>query len=801
MLFSEFARRMKSIIGGASSTSVFTKSLFDAILNEECLNENDESVLSEYKIETFKSYFDGKTGISKIAQKITPYIDSTVFVEYIDSFPDATRELLCKTFEDEFPNADSDNISSLLANLFVEIIGEAAGRKRKSANNQDDSDWGTWGDVAPELTPDNAGNLFFISPELTEGLLDDEEQYAFSNYIESATEYYSTKKTLLYAEKPHPFEELYVCNDLRTHRTRFSGSQISETNVVISNADIDKLEAESKYIIIEGTGGIGKSMMMTHLFLSSAQYYADGEKLPILLFLKDYKDDTINIVDFIWKSIRMYDPDVRQSSVIEVLESKKAILLMDGLDEIQSLSRNSFDRDLEAFIKSYPGNTIIITSRPTNSFISYSKFSVFDIEPLSLEQAIELVKKLEFWDKSAQENFLRALEESLYSTHWQFASNPLLLTIMLMTYSSFGEIPAKMHVFYSKAYETMSRLHDATKGSFQRPLHTKLTPEELAKYFSKFCARTYTDEVLEFSELTFTQYMKKALKGAGTNVESIPAKNFLMDLTDNLCIMYCEGGRYYFIHRSFQEYFAAVYFASDYDTKLERVGRFFEKMQHRSYTDRTFDMLYDMIPEKVERYIFLPTLQNMIAKWTGSGESADYWEFLSDQYPALYRDDGLTDNDYLNGAQSFLYDFIVRTKHLQTDVDLNTLDWPKSVMDLPTKEWVYAHKKFLELRAFDDYPNPELIPDEMLEETVLTEFDELPFSYTNYFGKPDIEGYTTEIEIYTLRKNYNKYPEICAFLEKKDFPLYTEFRNVLKYCEELEAQADKENNSDDLFED
>uniref|UniRef100_UPI0023B24706 hypothetical protein n=1 Tax=Proteus mirabilis TaxID=584 RepID=UPI0023B24706 len=75
------------------------------------------------------------------------------------------------------------------------------------------------------------------------------------------------------------------------------------------------------------------------------------------------------------------------------------------------------------------------------------------------------------------------------------------------TYSSFGEVPAKMHVFYSKAYETMARLHDASKGSFKRPLHTKLTPEEFAKYFAEFCARTCGDEMLEFDERSFNAYM------------------------------------------------------------------------------------------------------------------------------------------------------------------------------------------------------------------------------------------------------------------------------------------------------
>ena len=98
-----------------------------------------------------------------------------------------------------------------------------------------------------------------------------------------------------------------------------------------------------------------------------------------------------------------------------------------------------------------------------------------------------------------------------------------------------------MHVFYSKAYETMSRLHDATKGSYRRKLHTKLSPEDFAKYFAEFCARTYRDQIIEFDKTLFISYMRKVMERAPEDHAKIPLKNFLRDLTDNLCIMYKEG--------------------------------------------------------------------------------------------------------------------------------------------------------------------------------------------------------------------------------------------------------------------
>ena len=118
--------------------------------------------------------------------------------------------------------------------------------------------------------------------------------------------------------------------------------------------------------------------------------------------------------------------------------------------------------------------------------------------------------------------------------------------------------------------------------------------------------------------------------------------------------MYSEGERYYFIHRSFQEYFTAVYFASEYDTNLVKVGNYFENLRNRSYTDRTFDMLYDMIPQKIECFIFLPFLEKLISGFEKEGED-EYWEFLKTIYPVLYFEEGDVGVSYLNIASSFLY--------------------------------------------------------------------------------------------------------------------------------------------------
>ena len=109
--------------------------------------------------------------------------------------------------------------------------------------------------------------------------------------------------------------------------------------------------------------------------------------------------------------------------------------------------RNQFEQSLERFADRYTDNMFIISSRPSFGLSSFSRFTVLELQPFSKQQSLELVDKLEFRpdEPSIKENFKKQLDEKLWNTHQQFAENPLLLTIMLMTFEEFAEVPSKMH--------------------------------------------------------------------------------------------------------------------------------------------------------------------------------------------------------------------------------------------------------------------------------------------------------------------------------------------------------------------
>ena len=126
MRFTEFVNLMHPVIGAGNSTHAFAKALFDSIVTEE-----GQDVLDELSESTYKAYFNGNTEITKLAKKISAYIEPEEFVDYIGQFSDPAVQSLCDSFQEYLADINLHNAGEKLAGLFSLIIKEAASTKKK----------------------------------------------------------------------------------------------------------------------------------------------------------------------------------------------------------------------------------------------------------------------------------------------------------------------------------------------------------------------------------------------------------------------------------------------------------------------------------------------------------------------------------------------------------------------------------------------------------------------------------------------------------------------------------------------
>ena len=680
--------------------------------------------------------------------------DNTVGVETYDAWhkqPTALRAR--REFTAEVGKNWKQSINVNIISAF-DSVSKNNGRKNPHGIPSDETAVLLSDSVSSELTKDTPWKI------VPKDLLPSGD--VFSVYLENAYSKYNKMKTLLYNDAPRKFYDFYVCNDI------LQTVYIKKSNVktrVISKATAQILQTGSNFILISGTGGLGKSMMMRHLLLDAINRFDDYCKIPVFIPLKDYDDSYDELLGYIFEKVESLGGFDSIDVFSELLDQGSCLLLFDGLDEIKSDYRKHFERGLDIFADKYTDNMYVISSRPTGSFISLHRFTVLDLCPFNKSQALELIDKLDFRpdEPTIKKNFRKELEMTLYYSHREFTQNPLLLTIMLMTYEQFAEVPSKMHVFYREAYAALSQKHDASKGAYKRVLKTGLTADQFSDFFAEFCARSYRDEKFEFTEVLFDQYFN-SLRERTKTLEVITATDFRDDLVENMCLMFYESGKYHFTHRSFQEYFCALFFSKQKDKTLKAIGDFFENKKSRNYTDKTFNMLYDMIPEKVEEYIFEPFLRNLF-------EMCDmedgYWTFLQKMYPILYYEYGETDDYAYNTPESFIYNSIIRIQGFYAILSDDTLP-PDD--EFVTTEWVYLDS---------DYQNPDFDPQ------TLVDLKDVPLEYIDYYGDPEIVGRNYEIHIADILKSTYRYQDLLCLLENDDFPLKAEYLAVRIYLQEL----------------
>lgn len=192
-------------------------------------------------------------------------------------------------------------------------------------------------------------------------------------------------------------------------------------------------------------------------------------------------------------------------------------------------------------------------------------------------------------------------------------------------------------------------------------------------------------------------------------------------------------------------------------------------------------MLYDMIPEKIEEYVFLPYLQALFEECDAKD---GYWTFLQKIYPTIQYDKGDADSAE-NESESFLFSFIASVNGFQ-GVHFFT-EFPEED-DFITGEWVQLDDEYMQYDP--DYHG----------ETILKDDIPLYYKYDYDFDEPEVIGCNYEFEVSTILSHREKYSAFIEILGDKYFTYHEEYDEAREYLENLlEKQTPKSQNLFDLF--
>ncbi len=600
----------------------------------------------------------------------------------------------------------------------------------------------------------------------------------YQTYLNRAREKHSKKKTFLY-EMQRDFYGFFVCNDVKRRETVYRGEHRNDKkdDRVIKNACIDSFEEERRFIVLSGTGGMGKSMMMTHFMLDTIDKNKETGKVPVFVLLRDYNPAAGDLIDFIFGELKRHDMDLHLSDLVELLQSGKGVILFDGLDEIKSENCRRFYKEMENLADSYPEASYIVSSRPTMNFRGLSRFTVYDLQPFSQEQAVEMVGKLDqsVVDPVIQKDFIQDLKCNRFGFDWRermdFLGNPLFLTILLLAYEGNHDIPTERYLFYEQAYDAMAKKHDAAKA-LTREFATGLNSREFQNYFGEFCTITYEQEKYDFTPEEISSYFQEVIEA--NELDTTP-EAFIEDVTGKICLIYKDGGKYYFIHRSFQEYFVAYFFSRQLEQRYGAVLDIFQRRDSADHDSVVLPMLFDMEQNKTELCIIIPFLEQI---FKDENDDEAYEHFLEYFYPIICYEQGDVTEFSMGTSESSIYEFIADKYNFKEMIDGDELPEMDYWVD---REYVYYDRNWD--KDTDD------IGTQLIARIDLPEGYER--SYMEWTGEEmEVVGKSYEIRVMDVYRR-SIYEDTLEMLTNDTFPLKKEFYSAKELYMKLKDKYKK----------
>ena len=651
----------------------------------------------------------------------------------------------------------------------------------------------------------------------------DDLKVDFKDYVVKATERYNVMR--LIGGQEVPLEDYFICNTLgdsqrqNGNRKNFKGALVEDATVEKVRNVYEKRHTDNRKCIFIGSGGSGKTLMLQHLFLDAAVRYPDTGVLPIFLELRYFKNSD-DIMSFLVDTVSQKDPTFNTFVADRLLKSKKCVLLMDGLDEIDPSDIKAFHNMMEAFTDKYKDAQVIVTSRMCDATGGLHGYVPLYVWPFDKEQAGRLVDKILIAEGKPEikDEVMEYLLNGFIGSDGVFASHPMLLTFVCRNYRSFDKFHNDHAKFYQEAYKALLSGHDKNKKPYERIFHGVDDADQFTIVFKEFCAKTFQSAAFQFDSESFNKYYTQLTSYKQfKNPYKMSEEHFRQDTCSTACMLYEQDLDIFYIDPGFQEFlFAEYYSAAEEDVTIElRKALKSRKAADYSKLD-AFKMLYDKAKFKIDKCVFLPILNDIFKEKYSEKEA--FIQFLIEGFEKVEvaiidkelvdrvtTDNGLKDYRYVdvkNEPSNVIMSFMLQEKGLPLTCSFRGYD--KEIMeqlsggkalsvefvnDPRTKERVaiLSNNPWNEDVAFvENFQNErerEISRSDVLYMQTAPAID---------FNKGDVVfapmGYAYEIDPFDIEEEPNKFDLLLEAMMKKGNSFYRVFLGLKEFHKELRRE-------------
>ena len=355
---------------------------------------------------------------------------------------------------------------------------------------------------------------------------------------------------------------------------------------------IDIQTAISKYdtIWLRGEAGSGKSTLLQWIAIQCAKNNTKEIKLfdgvlPILIELRSQNCKSLSLPTVIHTVMADNGMNEPEGWLVQLLESGKVILLIDGVDEVKKDEREAVFSWIESIRNMYRSVKIIITSRPEVEDRISSEFSEIKILPMSSEK---IKKFLEYWHRAVlveklgiekqeasrfRKKLLLQIDE--YTSIRRMITNPLLCAMVCALHYKNGAILSnERNELYEDCCKMLLDNRDTAKGIHVYD-NIDLRYEDKKIILAQFAYWMMKNGIVVADYEDFKSCVSRTLPSLRVVIQNQYSVedvcNYLIERSGLLRVP--EKEKIDFIHKSFQEYLAAydIYRQSDWGLLSKKI--------------------------------------------------------------------------------------------------------------------------------------------------------------------------------------------------------------------------------------
>ncbi|PTX98769.1 hypothetical protein DB345_03360 [Spartobacteria bacterium LR76] len=344
-------------------------------------------------------------------------------------------------------------------------------------------------------------------------------------------------------------------------------------------------------ILIEGIAGQGKSIFLRYL---CSIEFLKGDLIPIFAELRKISENE-SLENFLIRTFKTYHLDIDKESLSHMANTGKLILFLDAFDEAPDDSKSRLVLEMEDFLLSHESVNVVISSRPNNGISACSSLDTYSLSNLEKNEYADVIDRI-MEDAELAQSLIARIKKHTGGIK-ELLITPLLVTLLVIRYKSFQELPEQLADFYDSLFQVLLQRHDGTKPGYQRRRRTSLNDTQYRQTFEAMCFLSKKQRDNEFTHSTIHSIAESALKEKGHDNED--SESYIKDIVGITCLLVNDGETYRFIHKSVQEYYVASYIKN----KPEIIAKSFFQNLFKSKSPWNFTQEIKFL-EEIDAYRF-----------------------------------------------------------------------------------------------------------------------------------------------------------------------------------------------------